>query len=512
MDRPCEDTRAVVTLTKRPLGGLQRNITASVLTAAALVASALISTPIILSAVGTSAYGVWTLGQTMVLFIVVADAGLGPSVVRFTAIRGEGNRPGVAQLLWTAWATYAALGGCAIAAAIAGASEFTAVFDVSASLANDAQTMLRILGIAVAFALLSAAAGNVLQGLERFTEVAGTAAGSSLVFLVSVAAFMGQGAGLRGLALAAVIQQGCGLTMRLWLLRAVIRSTRPRLLPRSHLREFFGFAARLQMNVLGTLVNNQSDKVVVGIVTRPIVVGQIGIASQTAEAARAVCGSALSPMVSRMSAAHGAADGAEVKRLFLRLSHTWLVCVLGGTTIALSVIHPVVLAWLGPGHGSAAMYAQFLLVAVGAHLATGVGTAYLRAIGVPGLEARYGAFIIAVNLSLSIVLGIALGAVGVVAATAVAYVAGGVFFFRRLRTASPLGTGLPTLDLLRATPAALVSGALAFAWCAGVSELVPHGLALVPAALGVVGAFVGYCAWAQVLRLRTPRRSLSGGP
>src|SRR4051794_38100189 len=167
---------------------LSRNVGASVVNAAAVAASSLISVPLILDAVGTAGYGVWTLGLALILYASILETGLGPAVQRFTAFaRGGGDHVALGQLGWTTLGLYA-LGGLVFGGALAVlAPVLVDLFDLPARLHADAETMFRILGGALALALLAAGMGNLLQGLERFGMLAVSATAGALTFLLGVA-------------------------------------------------------------------------------------------------------------------------------------------------------------------------------------------------------------------------------------------------------------------------------------------------------------------------------------
>src|SRR5262249_29838711 len=157
-----------------------------------------------------------------------------------------------------------------------------------------------------------------------------------------------------------------------------------------------------------------------GLIAGTAAVGEVGIGSQVAEATRFLAGAALGPIIARLAIAHGAGDSEQLNALYHRIDGLWLRLCAGLTVIAVAGMTPLIDAWLGDEAGDAALYGMVLTLAYGVNLLTGASVAYLRALGRPGLEARYGGIVIAANISLTVVLGIAFGPVGVVSATAAA--------------------------------------------------------------------------------------------
>jgi O-antigen/teichoic acid export membrane protein len=192
-----------------------------------------------------------------------------------------------------------------------------------------------------------------------------------------------------------------------------------------------------------------------------------------------------------MAQVHGAA-AERLDDLFRALNRTWLLAVAGATAIGAVTLYPLLAGWLGEGHGDAAGFGAILVVAYGIHLLSGTGTAYLRAVGRPGLEARYGVVLIVVNLVATVALGLTVGAWGVVAATAVAYAGGTAWFFSRLVPQLPAGS-MPTAGAVAGSLAAAVAlGAAALGIGLLSVEALPAGLSLLPTGLAAGAAFAAY--------------------
>jgi O-antigen/teichoic acid export membrane protein len=478
---------------------LGRNVVAGTSTAAIYIGTALLSVPIIVDAVGTTGYGVWTIAQSVILFVAIADGGLGTGLLRFAAVaHGAGAKDRVAKVAWTVMSVYALVGIAGGLACLLLGDTLASVFDIPHRLEADAADTFRIAGLVLATSLFGACFGNLLQGLERFVASAVTAVLGSAAFIVALVVLL-PGAGLTGVAWAAVAQQGTLALTRLWSVRDVLTTARPALLDRAETRRIAGFSAQMQMSSVATFVNNQSDKVVVGLIAPVRTVGQLGIGAQVAEGGRLVAGTALNPLVSRMSVMHGSRDD-SLTPLYLRLERLWTLTVIGATAIGAAALSPVIEAWLGSGHGEAALLGGILIFAFGVGLLPGASMAYLRAIGRPGLEARYNLMIIAANIPASVALGLAAGSRGVVAGTACAYVAATAWFYVRLRGLAPARPPgwLGSPPRLAAVTAGCAAGALG--WGLAMVALLPTGFSLLPVGAGVGVAVVAFLSAATGVR------------
>jgi O-antigen/teichoic acid export membrane protein len=475
-------------------GRLGRNVVVGTSTAAIFIGTALLSVPLIVDAVGTAGYGVWTIAQSLILFVAVADGGLGTGLLRFAAVaHGAGRRDGVAQVAWTVMALYLAIGAVVAAVLLAAAPELIGLFDIPDGLTGDAVDTFRLAGLVFVLALVAAGFGNLQQGLERWVPFAVSASLASVAFIVALVALLPD-AGLEGVAWAAVAQQGTLVLVRGWNVRDVFLARRPALLDRAEARQVVAFSAQMQMSAVATFANNQSDKVVVGLVAPVTTVGQLGIGAQVAEAGRLVAGTAINPLVSRMSIVFGEGGRAALTDLYLRLERLWTLTVIGATAIGGATLLPLIRAWLGDGHDEAALLGGFLVLAFGINLLTGVPTAFLRAVGQPGLEARYGLLVIGVNVLFTVALGVLFGARGVVLGTACAYLVATVWFFVRFRELAPPRPKGWLGSRARLAAALVICSAAALGWGLAMSALLPAGVALVPVGLGIAVAWVAFMA------------------
>ena len=487
-------------------GRLGVNVAASALNAVAVIGSSFVAVPLIIDAVGTAGFGVWSLGVAIVVYASLADAGVGPAVQRFTAVaKGAGDRVATVRLLWSTLLTYAALGLVALAALWLLAAPLTDLFDLSRALAADAETMFRTLGFAVAAGLLAAGVGHVIAGLERFPALAGSSAAGAVAFVTVVALLAGDD-GLPGVALALVAQQTIVLAARLWAVRTQFRGGRPSVVSRAELGRMVRFSLPLQATAVADLINQQSDKIVVGLTAAVLSVGQLGIGAQFADGGRLVAAAALGPLISTLAIAAGTRDDGLLHTRFAQLHRVWVLGLLGAAFVGAGALEPLIEAWLGPGHDEAALLGAILVLATATGLTTGSGAAYLRAIGTPGLEARYGVLVLGANVALTIPLALAAGARGVVLGTLGAYAIGALWFFSRLARTVPASPVRGRRDAAAAVVTALAAAAATLLLGRLAVEALPGALALPAVAAAGLAALAAYAAVVLELRVSSLRR------
>ena len=116
------------------------------------------------------------------------------------------------------------------------APAFVSLFGFPADLHEQAVDLVRIVALALPLGLTVAAVSNALQGFERFTAIAVTAAIGSVAYLAALVILIGQDASLSQLAWAVIAQQLVVLLARAGLALDVL-VTRPSFVSRGTARE-----------------------------------------------------------------------------------------------------------------------------------------------------------------------------------------------------------------------------------------------------------------------------------
>lgn len=459
--------------------------------------AAAISLPLLLSRLGTTGFGVWAVAQILITYAAAADAGISPSIARYTAFySGRDDLATISRILWTGILVYATFGVAALALGFLLAPALVDVFSIPAAYADDAQTMFVVTAGCVGLVMLNAGLAAGLQGRGRFGLVTTSSAVIAAAYLAGIALFIHEG-DIVLLPIVYAASQCVGLVARLGALRAELRPTRPFLVTGALRRELIGFSGRMQVGTASALVNEQSDRVVIGLLSTPLIVGQFAIAAQLSAMARAVASATMSPIVQEFSRAHAAGDA--VAHSAARVIRQWLLLLIGAGAIGLALLDPLIRAWLGDGHGKAVFFAALLTVSLLANLSTGPLTSYLRAINQLSLEVRYSLTIMALNVVATLALALAFGSDGVVVGTVIAYgVAAALLwvqFHRRHRDIAMPGVR----DLVPALLLAAVAAGIAWAAARGIDAAVDGAVALVPLLAVFVALLGAYCVATHIV-------------
>lgn len=479
------------------------------------ILSALVSVPLVLNAIGLAAFGVWAIGQLVITYASTVASGLGPTVQRYAAVAsGKSDRRGLGSLFWTTSAVYAVIGLVVVATSVIAAPAIVKLFSIPSEYSEDATAMIRILGPAAAVSLYGSCLQSMLHGCGRFLRASTAAAATAVGYLALIALALTPENGLVFLALATLGTQLAGVAIRFAFLLDVVVAVRPGLIHRSQVRDFTTFTGQMQLTHLAGILTNQSDRLIIGLISSVAAVGEFAIGGQISTAVLLIGGTLLLPIVTELAESHGNDPGTHTLSRYKELQDRWTLLVVGTVLIICATVSPIIAAWLSRDTGDAALFAAITVLAYACNLLTGPATAYLRAIGQPALEARYGVTILVFNVLGSVVLGILLGAVGVVLGTFVAYCASAAVFFGGFGEYVQRGGRTVVYGIIRAGLAALIPALVAGFGCRlavesvdGIVGLAACGIitgAALTSYLLVVGAVSGRKALAAITaRLHT---------
>lgn len=449
--------------------GMARSSATVAATGIAAIATTLVGLPIIIARIGVSLYGIWALGQLVVTYTAAMGAGISPALQRFAAVaQGAGDDAVLSELVWTATAVYAALALVIILAAWFAAPDIVALFSVPSPSEHDAATMMRLVGVAASLSLYAGGLQSIHNGVGRYSVSATASITAAVSYLIAMTVWLtGRHDALRVLALSLILGQLLAVITHLAFLGPRISPYPVRVITGVYAREFFAFSGRLQFLPLTDLIVTQSDRLVLGMISTAATVGYFAVGSQVAAAVVLLAMSILVPLTSQFATWHGEGMREHVfVAQLLVVQKQWTRSVCGIAVILCAFLPALLLDWLGIRTGAALTFACITVAAYSLNLLTGPITAYLRAVGRPSLEARYGLSLIVTNVVATVILGLLVGPYGVVLGTLVSFAGASVWLFVSfMREVPPMGRLLFTnasCSLAWAVPLAALGGEVAW--------------------------------------------------
>lgn len=383
-----------------------------------------ISAPIVLNGIGLRAFGIWALTGAIAQYAALLDFGVGPSLARFVALYDAENRRDLIGEVMSVGLVTSLLIGVGLSVL----SIFLAA-PLAHQLGGISTAGMRGLLLAATCMFVCSTLVNALTahrvGLRRMIAPGVLVAiGAVVNFAFSVGAVLiSNSLVFYGLANAAASVITLLLTAAYVLGRKAGRAPyrRPTLATTKHL---ISFAVRNQMQTAASLINNQTDKIVIAIFIGPAAAGAYELANRVAAAARSVGVYTVSAMVPTLTVELRHAKRQTWARTYERLtaSTTALAVPVLLLTAALA---PVLLGgWLGSAPPHSAFILAALCIAYVVSTTTGVGFSFAYAGGFPGIPARAAAVTALANVVLTAALAPVFGVWGVLTGTAVAFTVG----------------------------------------------------------------------------------------
>lgn len=457
----------------------------------------MVTIPLLTLRLGTAAYGVWALVGSLIVVFMTFDGGISVSAQRFYALYAAQERRALAgRLTFSLVLAVSLFGGGLwlvgpwVARAVVGIASIPERYHA------DAVLLFRHIGILVGLLLLANVFTGYLRARGHFGRIAAAITCSQAAFLGTILWF-GKGLSLGDMLTVSLAQLGTlALALAAGMAPHLVRTPfKP--LPGPELRSFVGYANRSLVTNISSLALLQAGPIVVAWQAPIDEVGYLSIATMLASAIRSLPMFAVTPLLNRLTAAHGSAGEPAAVDLGSRVNRLWTPLVVGYIAACAAGAWFVVRGFTGEQPITSAA-AVVLILAYGLNLSTGMTTATCRAVGRPGLEARYS---LVLTVGLLAILAPAAAYGGAVAVAVANLLAQGVavVYFARI-----LGPALPELSLgWRSVrwPSVVVTSFVAAGLGALSLWLAPRSaLTLAATGLAVAVALVVYLAWNAQLR------------
>lgn len=371
------------------------------------VAGWMLVTPWMLGRMGTERFGLWSLLTVLAGTYTAFDLGLSGSLTKFVAeFRATGDRAALRAIYTQGALFYLGLGALFFAVLALARGPLLALFKIPPALHHEAGAAL--LAAAAAYALLTVFTflSSVLAGLHRIDLWNRILIVSTTIQFAGVILVVRLGGGVPAL----FLNTGVGLLIGIVASRIAIRRIAPELGidltpgPKGLLRRMVRYSAAIQIVNLGVLAQFQLDKVLFGSMLTLAAVGNYELGYRVISALWSVPALLLPPLLPAVAHLDAVGERERIARLYRRASRYVLAVAFPIAAGVIALSRPLFQAWLGPGHGDAALVAIALAGMLAVNILTGVGSAIVRGAGRPGLEARYQLLAMALHLALGLAL------------------------------------------------------------------------------------------------------------
>lgn len=385
-----------------------------------------LSAPIVLGGIGLRAFGIWALTGALAQYANLLDFGVGQVLVRFVALHdAEGSREAIGEVL--------AVGLCTItviATVLVGAS-FGSAAALAHQLGGISPSQMRVLLLCSTTMLCGSMLVNVMTaypiGLRRMIVPNIAKSGGAVVnFAFSVGAIA-----IKPQLVFYAQANAAASLLTVLMVGIVVLATRPSMplrIPRiSRVRSLLRFSVQNQVLALASLINFQSDKVVIALFVGPSAAGAYELSNRVAAAARQVGVYTASAMIPTLTAQRAKSSRDTLVAVYQRLTKQSSALAFPFLILTAALAPLILRAWLGKAPPYSAIILIGLSLAYIINTTTGVGNALAYADGKPGIAARAASTTAVVNIVLTVGLAPLFGVWGVMAGTIVALSAGALY-------------------------------------------------------------------------------------
>jgi O-antigen/teichoic acid export membrane protein len=382
-----------------------------------------VTAPFVLSGLGLRQFGIWALTGALASYAGLLDFGVGPSLSRFIALYdAEGRDDLVGQVLAAGLLTSFGIGGALACLAFFGSGP------LAQHIGHISQPAMAALLLSAACMFLCSLLFNALTayktGMRQMVGINVVATiGAVLNFAFSIGSVLISG----NLVVYALANAAASvLLILITVVYLVITSNQPayRRPTKQMVTQLLSFSLRNQMQTAASLINVQTDKIIIAVFIGPAAAGAYELGNRVAAAARSIGVYTVSALTPTLTAELRNETSQTIAGVYQRLTEKTTAISVPILAVVAS-LSPVILdAWLGYIPHDAAVVLAALCVGYVVNTTTGVGFSVAYAKGYPGIPARAGVVMATANIVLTVALAPLFGLWGVLVGTALAFTGG----------------------------------------------------------------------------------------
>jgi O-antigen/teichoic acid export membrane protein len=400
----------------------RRNVAVVYLNTFVTVGVVLVMTPLLVHGLGKEQYGIWVLVVALSPYASILDLGVGAATTKYVA-EYHGRDDGlVAKATATSFAMLTALGGLVVLLGVPFAFVFPAAFNVAPADSTAATLAVLAFVLSAAIALPANTFPSVLVAVQRYDVAYAIVVAVNVARAAGWAIVLAAGGGIAALAVVTVAIEIVGQGVRLVAVRRLVPSAlySPRLFDRRSAGGILRLSGWIALGQASVLVVHRIDPLVVGAVVSVPAAGVYGVGQRVAVGVERLVGPLTTGFFPRAAELAGRRDEAAMRETML--AGTRIALAVAGPCVVTVVVlaKPAIHAWVGPGFGSAANVAIYLVLAMAITAVTRAGFLMLQGAGRAHVTARFVAVEAAMNLGLSIFFGRRIGLEGVALGTLIA--------------------------------------------------------------------------------------------
>lgn len=389
--------------------------------------------PIAIGRVGLVLYGVWVILSGVLSYFSLFDLGVGGTFVTQLAMAASRHdRLTVRQIVTVSLVLYAIMATILSPAAAYVAPHLGTWFHLGPS---DQKLVQGLFWWVYAYLFLSQAFNvfaSLLIGLQRMRLVSVVSVITQIInYTVLLVALAGHW-GLYSFVLANYVSWGAATLFYMILTSIWVKAipfSNPFRISTPLIKTMLSFGGWIQINRLSNQINNETDRILIGLYVNTAVAGVYQLGNKLAQLSRRFplnFAGALLPVFSVWEAEQQSQEQIRVHYIdasrYLALATFFLSGLITATSAAILVF------WLHHRYPQFFLIVVLLLITYSINNLTGIGTTFLRGIGKPRLESYYAMVGSSLKLGLSLALAPRFGLLGILIGTTIGTVLGSLYF------------------------------------------------------------------------------------
>jgi O-antigen/teichoic acid export membrane protein len=382
---------------------------------------AFVMTPILVEGLGKQPYGVWTLVESVVMYLALVDAGVGAALVRFVAkYNGANDSEGISEVFNTNVAIFTVAGLMAAICTTFLCIYAPIIFQLPADLQTDARWLLAAGGFTFSLGLPLAAYSSTLTGLRKYARINLIQNSLLAIRYALLCVVIACDGGLRGVAIALVVTSIVGHAWRALTVHRLLPSLRLSLgcVTFASVHKIFGYSAYVFMASAANKL--QANALIIGMFLTPEYITFYAVGSLLLKRGSTLICAGLVVLTPAFSTLEGRADHEGIRRLYVSGMKYGLLAVIPFQLGLLFFGRPFLALWIGPEIANESYVVLWILtLALPLTACHWVSNRMLQGVGKVKVYAFYSIVQAVVNVLLSLVLVNWLGLAGVALSSAV---------------------------------------------------------------------------------------------
>jgi O-antigen/teichoic acid export membrane protein len=329
------------------------------------LAVALVATPFTIRLLGEARYGLWSLLQTGLIWVGLADLGMTTASTRFAGEAHERNdAEGESVATWTG-ATISVLATCVVAgiAAILARPIVTGLMNAPPGLVTPGVIALRIIAIGV---IITAATGNLSTPLtvrlrwRTYTWI--TQGGAILQVILIPVVLVAVGGGVVSAATVATVTSGLALGAILIVAARLQPALRRPRVSRPVARRMFAFSLPLTLAGLAELPLTTADRILLGYYRSTVIVAYYAVAMRLATLASMIPAAASQPLFPAVIRLRANGQETAARQLYGQILTASFLLFTPLLLVVALLAKPFLTLWAGPAYGLHSTLPCYLLL------------------------------------------------------------------------------------------------------------------------------------------------------